>query len=268
MPWAIGTHSWSELVTIASTHWPPEQGNLCTRREEVSVPAVAFDYYETLAEITTAMRFAVFDRFASELGLSVVAGELGKRWTKLSAGYRPGPFNGPIPSFETFRSRWEARAEELLGEFGVSGAGSLLARRYADLHAEAKLYPDAGPLIERLREQFRVGILSDADTDFLSASLGRSGLGVDAVLSSQELETYKPHATAFQSICGRLDAAPDEVVFVGDDPVTDIEGARRAGLRTVWVNRHRRAWPRKLAPPETEVATLQDVDALVLAILA
>jgi 2-haloalkanoic acid dehalogenase type II len=231
------------------------------------VLAIAFDYYETLARITTAMRLAVFDRVASELGLPVAVGELGKRWTELSAGRRPGAFNGPLPPFETFRSRWDARAETLLREFGVSGAGSLLARRYADLHAEAKLYADAGPLIERLQEQFRVGILSDADTDFLSASLGRSGLGVDAVLCSQELAIYKPHVTAFRSICGRLDAAPDEVVFVGDDPVTDIEGARLAGLHTVWVNRHDRAWPRELTPPDAEVAALQDVDAFVSTIL-
>jgi 2-haloalkanoic acid dehalogenase type II len=228
---------------------------------EVSVLAVAFDYYETLAEVTSAMRLAVFDRFASDLGLSVAPGELGKRWTKLAAGRGPGAFNGPLPPFETFRSRWEARAEELFGEFDISGAGALLARRYADLHAEAKLYPDAGPLVERLRQPFRVGILSDADTDFLSASLGRSGLGVDAVLCSQELAIYKPHVTAFQSICERLDAAPEGVIFVGDDPVTDIEGARRAGLRTVWVNRHGRAWPTELTPPDAEVATLRDIDA-------
>jgi 2-haloalkanoic acid dehalogenase type II len=231
------------------------------------VLAVAFDYYETLAQITTAMRLAVFDQFASELGLSAAPGELGKRWTKLAAGRRPGNFNGPTPPFKTFRSRWEARAEKLLGDFGVSDAGSLFASRYADLHAEAKLYPDAWPLIERLREQSRVGILSDADTDFLSASLGRSGLGVDAALCSEEVAIYKPHVTAFHSICGRLDAAPEEVVFVGDDPVTDIEGARRAGLRTVWVNRHGRAWPRKLTPPDTEVATLRNVDAFVLTVL-
>jgi putative hydrolase of the HAD superfamily len=206
------------------------------------VPAVVFDYYETLAELTVAMRLAVFDRLADQLGSSLAPGELGKRWMKLAADRPVGPIDGPVPTFETFRSRWEVRADELMGDLGFSGAGPVLARLYADLHAEAKLYPDAGPLIERSRERFGVGILSDADTDFLDASLGRSGLRVDAVLCSQESASYKPHVAMFLSICERLEVPPDEVIYVGDDPVTDIEGARRAGLRAVWVNRHRRAW--------------------------
>jgi len=71
----------------------------------------------------------------------------------------------------------------------------------------------------------------------------------------------------FLSICERLEVPPDEVIYVGDDPVTDIEGARRAGLRTVWVNRHRRAWPRELTPPDAEAATLHEVDSFALTLL-
>src|SRR5262249_13254785 len=154
---------------------------------------VVFDYYETLAEVTLAMRLAVFERFAAELGLSVAPGELWRRWVKLAADRPPGPFDGPPPTFETLRSRWEFRAEELVGDFGVRGAGPVLARLYADVHATAKLYPDARSLIGRLRERFRVGILSDADTDFLNANLSQSDLRIDAVLWSEESATYKPH---------------------------------------------------------------------------
>lgn len=229
-----------------------------------SVPAVAFDYFETLVEITIAMRLAVFERFAAELGLSVAPSELWRRWVKLAAERTAGPFEGPPPTFETLRSRWEFRTEELVGDFAFRGVGPVLARLYADLHATAKLYPDARSLIGRLRERFRVGILSDADTDFLNANLAQSGLRIDAVLWSEESANYKPHLAMFRSICERLDAAPDEVIYVGDDPINDIEGARRAGLRTVWVNRHRRAWPRELTPPDAEVSALGDVESFAL----
>lgn len=225
--------------------------------------AVGFDYYETLAEVTVAMRLAVFDLLAAELGLSLAPGELGRRWMHQAADLSPRPFDGPVPGFESFRSRWEVRAEELVGDFGVSGAGPVLARLYADLHAKAQLYPDAAPLIERLRQRFPVGILSDADTDFLIASLARAELRVDAVVCSQEVGSYKPHAAMFWSLCERLGAAPEEVVYVGDNPVTDIEGARRAGLRTIWLNRGSAAWPRELEPPDAEVTSLRDVESLV-----
>ena len=47
---------------------------------------------------------------------------------------------------------------------------------------------------------------------------------------------------------------------MGDHPDHDIEGARRAGLLTVWVNRRGEEWPEELAPPHAEV---RDFDALL-----
>ena len=44
-----------------------------------------------------------------------------------------------------------------------------------------------------------------------------------------------------------LDAA--HVVHVGDDPEADIEGARGAGLRAVWLNRQGTPWPASTAAP-------------------
>ena len=112
-----------------------------------------------------------------------------------------------------------------------------------------------------------MGILSDADTDFLEGSLTRSGLRVDAVVCSEEMANYKPHVAMFRTICARLGAAPNEVVYVGDSPVTDIEGARRAGMHSVWLNRRGVGWPRELAPPDAEVASLHEVESLAVQLL-
>jgi putative hydrolase of the HAD superfamily len=44
--------------------------------------------------------------------------------------------------------------------------------------------------------------------------------------------------------------------MVGDTPETDIQGAHRAGLRAVWLNRDHRDWPANLAPPEAVIDEL------------
>jgi len=39
---------------------------------------------------------------------------------------------------------------------------------------------------------------------------------------------------SFLEACRLADARPNEVVHVGDDPAADVDGARGAGLRSVW----------------------------------
>jgi putative hydrolase of the HAD superfamily len=57
--------------------------------------------------------------------------------------------------------------------------------------------------------------------------------------------------------------APEHAVHVGDDPEADVEGARRAGIRPIWVNRHRSRWPAQLPAPAHSVATLTELVALL-----
>ena len=44
-------------------------------------------------------------------------------------------------------------------------------------------------------------------------------------------------------------ASPEQVMFVGDNPRTDIDGAKRFGMKTGWVRRGRR-FPTDLQPPD------------------
>ena len=50
----------------------------------------------------------------------------------------------------------------------------------------------------------------------------------------------KPHPAIFEHALRLLEVAPDEVVHVGDDPTADVQGARRAGIAAVLIDRHGR----------------------------
>src|SRR5690606_21538805 len=59
---------------------------------------------------------------------------------------------------------------------------------------------------------------------------------VDVVLYAEEhAPGRKPHAAAFHAALDHLRLPPSRCVFVGDDPDRDIDGAHRAGLRTIRV---------------------------------
>lgn len=100
-------------------------------------------------------------------------------------------------------------------------------------------FPDAAPTLSRLREAgYRTGILSNTwwpsrwlDEDL--RNLGLLGL-FDEVLYTSDLPHAKPHPSVFLEAARRLDAEPAACVMVGDDPLCDVSGAGRAGMKTVW----------------------------------
>ena len=54
----------------------------------------------------------------------------------------------------------------------------------------------------------------------------------------------------------------DAVMFVGDNPVADIDGAKRFGMRAAWVRRGRQ-YPAELARPDHIVDKLTELRAVL-----
>jgi putative hydrolase of the HAD superfamily len=84
----------------------------------------------------------------------------------------------------------------------------------------------------------------------------------EAVVVSADLGVAKPDATVFEHALSQLGATSDQAVMVGDSIAKDIDGALRAGLGAVWINRNRSS-----PPPNrfdlAEIATLSDLPALI-----
>ena len=144
--------------------------------------------------------------------------------------------------------------------FGERGAHPL-ARQPGDRLGEREqvLAGGAGggaaalPALERLAARFPVAALTNGNADL--ARIGIHG-HFRVFVSAREQGIAKPEAPIFHATCERLGVAPHEVLHVGDDPLLDVHGARRAGLRTCWINRKRESWPLGLPRPDLEFATL------------
>lgn len=75
----------------------------------------------------------------------------------------------------------------------------------------------------------------------------------DCIVISGEIGIRKPQPEIFLMALERLgSAAPDQSVFVGDSPESDIVGAAAAGLKTAWVRRGR-AWRPELKAPDFQI---------------
>lgn len=94
-------------------------------------------------------------------------------------------------------------------------------------------------------------------------NVSRNGIDVDAVVSSEELACYKPDPAVFVEVCRRMHVVPLDVVHVGDDLVADVEGARRLGMRAVWLNRDSRCAYGDDPAATATIASLTELDALL-----
>jgi len=95
--------------------------------------------------------------------------------------------------------------------------------------------------LERLRDGWRIGIVTNGPPDIQARKIEALGLVslVDEVVYAEAggPGTGKPEPAAFVEAARRLGVCPPRAVFVGDDPIADIEGARRVGMHTIRVMR-------------------------------
>ncbi|HLY09541.1 MAG TPA: HAD-IA family hydrolase [Planctomycetota bacterium] len=119
-----------------------------------------------------------------------------------------------------------------------------LYRRFGD-PAAWRFYADVEPVLLRLRDRgFTIGIISNWDTRLrtISDGLGLSAL-VDFLIISAEAGVRKPSSGIFRMALERAGVRPEDAVHVGDLPEEDGEGARRAGIRPVLIDRKERVTP-------------------------
>ena len=99
------------------------------------------------------------------------------------------------------------------------------------------LIPGSEEMLGALKARYPLGLLSNF-THPPAAQAILDGLGLtsffDVVLISGEVGYRKPHASVFRLLVEKLGVAPEELLYVGDDPEPDIDGARSAGVQPVW----------------------------------
>jgi pyrophosphatase PpaX len=132
------------------------------------------------------------------------------------------------------------RLEDQMSEFDAEKAVDL-ARAYrefyAPLHSELQAFPGMLELLRRLHAEDRLlGIVSAKRHDIVQLALDALGFGetIDVVVGSDQAPRGKPHPDQILVALDRLDADPDDTVYVGDAPF-DVAAAKAAGVHAIGV---------------------------------
>lgn len=127
-------------------------------------------------------------------------------------------------------------------------------------------YDFAIPTLDALRQMgFKLGLITNGQHEIQYAKLNRVGLAdkFDEIIVSGDVGAQKPSTVPYEIMAQRLNIAPNEMLYVGDNPQNDVDASRRAGYTPVWV-RTTGTWifPH-IEKPELQVDTVAELPELI-----
>jgi 2-haloacid dehalogenase len=214
--------------------------------------ALTFDCYGTLIDWETGLLAAL----RGVLGAPRVPCD-DERLLRLYAEAEGAIEAGPYLPYREVLARALERIAAALGFALADGERRALARSLPDWPA----FADTVPSLEALRRRFRLGIVSNIDDDLFAGTARRLRVPFDAVVTAQQVGSYKPAPAHFHRVLERLALPKEKVLHVAQSRYHDIAPARALGWSTVWVNRRAGragsgATPEQDSVPDLEVPDL------------
>ncbi|GAA0414083.1 MAG: HAD family hydrolase [Bacillota bacterium] len=119
--------------------------------------------------------------------------------------------------------------------------GAELAEAFPRIRKEkAYVYKDTFDVLDQLASEFTLLLLTNGSPDLQETKLDltpRLRSYFDAIIISGAFGKGKPDASIFQHALDILEVEKDKVIMVGDNLNTDILGASRIGIDSIWINR-------------------------------
>lgn len=118
---------------------------------------------------------------------------------------------------------------------------SALDIRYLDILGGMEcVCPGAFDLLDRLKGKYLIGALTNGFTYVQYKKLRSTGLDryLQRMVISDEIGIQKPDTRLFRYAEQAVGASPEEIIMIGDNPLSDVQGALSAGWRAAYYDRY------------------------------
>ncbi len=123
-------------------------------------------------------------------------------------------------------------------------------------------HPEVPAALAELKKTYRLAAISNTDDDLIAGSVPNLGVPLDAVITAQQAQAYKPDPRLFRHAHKVLGVELHEVVHVAMSQALDMAVCKALGIRAVWVDRGREKAVASYRP-YAEVKSLTDVARLL-----
>jgi 2-haloacid dehalogenase len=212
--------------------------------------AISFDCYGTLIDWEAGIG-AVLSPWARDQGLSVSTEELLEEFARAEARQEAQTPEALYPEI------LDAAMRSLGASLGVEVTAEQSARLATSV-ADWPAFPDSPGALAELSSRYKLVILSNVDRRSFAGSNARLGVRFDAVITAEDVGSYKPSLRNFEVLVETVRAmgvAEGRLLHAAQSLFHDHVPARSLGLPTAWIDRRgeRAGWG--ATPPPDVVVT-------------
>ena len=189
---------------------------------------LTFDCYGTLIDWETGILTALREVLDAH-GVQADGEELLASYARHEAAAEAGPY---LP----YRQVLARCLHGVCAELGVEPTTAEVGR-FSESVADWPAFDDSKAALARLAEQFKLGVITNCDTDLFARSNERLGVTFDWVITAEQLGSYKPNPRNFELARARIGGPPERHLHVAQSLYHDHVPAHALGLSTAWINR-------------------------------
>jgi 2-haloacid dehalogenase len=189
---------------------------------------LTFDCYGTLINWETGILTAIKPILARH-NVALSDAQILQRYATYEAAQEAGPY-------QTYRTVLRNVLAQIATDAGFQPTAAEVDA-LPDSVGQWPPFADTVAALKQLKTRYKLVIISNIDDAMFAASNQLLQVGFDAIITAQQVGSYKPAHQNFQIALQRLGVPHQEVLHVAQSLYHDHVPAKELGFTTVWVNR-------------------------------
>ena len=140
------------------------------------------------------------------------------------------------PPYRSYREVLATGVRGVAADLGLE-VGDEAVARFSECVRDWPAFPDSADALDRLHERYRLGVITNCDTDLFAASNERLGATFDWVVTAEMARSYKPAPAGFELAFETIDVPRKRILHVAQSLFHDHVPAKQLGLSSVWIDR-------------------------------
>jgi len=224
----------------------------------VRIKAIFLDFYGTLVHEDDEIIHMICNKIKDNATEEYEVRDIGRYWWKTYSRMSQTSYG---ESFKTQRELGILSLAETITNFNSNCSAEELIQKQFVHWSNPIIYEDTIPFLQDLKN-YKVYILSNIDSVDLKAAVSSHCIQVHDIITSEDVKSYKPRSEMFVEVLNRYNLGTDEVLHIGDSITSDVAGAGKLGIKTIWLNRLNKVKPEGIQP-NFECKDLTDVRTIL-----
>jgi putative hydrolase of the HAD superfamily len=127
-----------------------------------------------------------------------------------------------------------------------------------------KPFPESEKMLAKTKNHFKTALVSNCESFGFKKILNHYGFKkyFDEIILSCDVGLLKPHPQIFHLPLKKLKLKPEEAVMIGDSIRTDVNGAKKIGMKTILIDRTEKYEGRKIEV-DAVISSLEELPKVI-----